>query len=110
MSNIKEHLRLIMEGSILNEGDVVDLNLHIKEKKYQEELHKLQGEFNNFIDDLAQTIAVLTRKKDSGAITNEEYMAKMGELESRRPVMLNYTKQIADITQQLDVIRKNKKH
>jgi predicted AlkP superfamily pyrophosphatase or phosphodiesterase len=109
--NTQQKLKLIMEGAILNEGDVIQFgDHHLRERRYQEELDRLQTEFNRFIDDLAQTIAYLSRKKEDGSLSNDEYLAKMGELESRRALMITYNSKINHLKHEIQTMQQSRGH
>jgi len=107
MNSIQDKLRMIMEGT-LYEGDVVDGQMRFKERQYEHEIDKLQQEFDTFVDNLAQTIAMFARQRDSGQITQQEWLEKMNTLEARRQTMIDYNTKLQEMKAELASIRKNK--
>jgi vacuolar-type H+-ATPase subunit D/Vma8 len=102
MSNVQMKLRMILEG------DVVGFNSHpMRIKKKEEELIRVKSEMNNLIDGIAQSIAALTRLKDSGKMSQEAWLKKMNELEPRRLMMLDYNKRIQALESEIEELKRS---
>jgi hypothetical protein len=102
MSNVQDKLRMILEGNILSEGDVVSFNDNSnRRKRIQGDILRLQHQLRELTNNIEPIIASVTKRRDNGLITYDAWLEKMRELEPKRSLFIRLHNQIADLQEQL---------
>jgi hypothetical protein len=96
VDTVKKCLKLIMEGTILNESDVVDFTSRHNAQRYEEDIHNFQLQLNKVTIEVREAEDKYDRQKNSGEITTHEFVAKKLALEPKKKLIQYYTRRIGD--------------